>query len=55
MTSHIVGRAIGSAKELTLDEARRLIDTLEAEGAAELVAEVLGWGQDEPLAELPGR
>lgn len=53
VTSEIVGRDIGSAKELTMDEARRLIDTLEAEGAAELVADVLGWGQDEQPESLP--
>jgi recombination protein RecT len=44
VASRVVGRDIGSRNDLTRAEARVLIDTLEAEGAAGLVAEVLGAG-----------
>ena len=52
VTGHIVGRVIGSAKDLSKNEASRLIDALEAEGAAELVAEVLGWNTETAPVEV---
>lgn len=50
VASRITGRTLASSKELTLDEARTLIDTLEANGPA-IAAEVLGWA-DEPAAPV---
>lgn len=55
IASRIAGRTLASSKELTLDEARTLIDTLEANGPA-IAAEVLGWTDETaaPVVEPAG-